>query len=478
LTPAGPRPADNLVMGSRISFSFLSLLVCLAVVGCSDGRGTSRDAAGGGGSGGSGGGAGSGAIAGSGGTAGGAGGGASAADGGAPTGLQPVRIRGGDPNGVYWDLQIAGDGLASLEGRLVTVRIGTYPTERFASGQTRIVDGRFAIDFPQGLRASYYTQKTIVFDVDGDGRCGPGDAVWNDASADPSGPGFVKRTFGPVDTGGAGLVGEPVGAQQPVRLSPPTAVDCQRIDACAPYAARAAEKHAYLDAVVRGEGFDAYEGRSVQLVARTVGSAARLGAARAQIIGGGFTMLLPAGIQRQAAPELLWFVDADRDGKCTAGSGDLLGYTTPGAFDPAADEVAAVSISAATAAVPGNVDVCAANQSLPTLVVTGTGFTVDPLVPIFVVTRLPSGAPIGIFATHIAGGALPAVTFERRPGQEVLWYADAQNEGTCMSTSAVQGSVSTAGSDPTANVSLAITDNGVATTSGGDDVCAVMYGCL
>ncbi|HXU01359.1 MAG TPA: hypothetical protein VN903_10220, partial [Polyangia bacterium] len=95
-------------MGSRISFSFLSLLVCLAVVGCSDGRGTSRDAAGGGGSGGSGGGAGSGAIAGSGGTAGGAGGGASAADGGAPTGLQPVRIRGGDPNGVYWDLQIAG----------------------------------------------------------------------------------------------------------------------------------------------------------------------------------------------------------------------------------------------------------------------------------------------------------------------------------------------------------------------------------
>ena len=53
---------------------------------------------------------------------------------------------------------------------------------------------------------------------------------------------------------------------------------------------------------------------------------------------------MPSSIQRQAAPELLWFVDADGDDKCGA-SGDLHGYTTPGAFDPAANDPATIAIA-------------------------------------------------------------------------------------------------------------------------------------
>ena len=398
-----------------------------------------------------------------------------------PPDLQPILIRGGDPNGLYWDMRMAGEGLSPFEGRMVTVRVGLWPDGRWASGQARIVDGAFTLDFPQGHQATYYTQKTVLFDVDGDGRCGPGDAVWNDFSATPSGPGYVERIFGPSETGGITVVGGLTGPPgRAVPLDAASAEDCRRIDACASSAARANEKRAFIDGIVRGAGFDAFEGRFVRLAARTLVGATRLGAARAQIIGGRFTMRLPAGIQRQAAPELLWFVDADGNDKCSATSGDLLGYATPGAFDPPANDPATVSIAASSlAVVPGNVDVCAAIEPLPTMTVTSTGFEVDERVPIFVLTRMPSGAPIGAFGTHASAGALPALTFERRPGQEVLWFADGTGTGICVTADGAHtGAASTAASAPTGNLTLPITDSHAVTTPGGDDVCAVVNGCI
>lgn len=469
-------------MGSSFRFLLFFLLFagCVIGVSCSDARGTSSDAGGGSGgnvgSAGTGGGGG-GVIVEDGGA--GAGGMAGAWMGGPPLDPQPVRIRGGNPDNLYWNMLISGEGLSSLEGRLVMVRVGYWSDDRFASGQARIVDGRFALDFPQAHYATAYTQKTVVFDVDGDGRCGPGDAVWDDSSATPSAPGFVERTFGFDQTRGIVVIRGLTGSGS-APLDPATAADCKRVDVCNAFPARAGEKPAFIDAVVRGEGFDAYEGRTVRLAARTVGGATRLGTARARIIGGRLTMRLPAGFPRQTAPELLWFVDADGDGKCGAGGGDVFGYTAPGPFDPPANEPAAVSIAAsALPAVPGNVDVCAAFEPLPTMTVTGTGFAVDERRPIFVISRMLSGATVGVWATHASGGALPAMTFERRPGQEVMWFAESTGDGICTTADGAHtGAVSTAASDPAGNLTLPITGTQAITTPGGADVCAVMNGCL
>jgi len=465
----------------------LIVLVGIVSVGCSEPRKGSPDGGGsggggssGGGSGGSAGGAGTGADDGGAGAGGEAGSAVDASTDGPPPGLQPILIRGGDPNGLFLHMRMAGEGLTEFEGRLVTVRTGFWPDGRWSSGQARIIDGRFSLEFPQGHEASLYTQKTVLFDVDGDGRCSPGDAVWNDFSATPTTPELMERDFGPGATGGIAATGGftgPAGGGRP--LDAPTADDCRRIEMCAPYAARAFEKRAFIDQIVRGEGFDAFEGRYVRLAARTAGGATKLGSARAKVFGGRFTMLLPAGIPRQVAPELLWFVDADGDNKCSATSGDLLGYTTPDAFDPPANEPATVSIGPAAATVPGNVDVCAAFEAPPTMTVTGAGFAVDERHPFFVITRMPSGARLGAFGTHVSGGALPAgLTFERRPGQEVVWYDDASGIGECVAANAHTGVASTAGADPAGNLTLPITDTRAATTPGGDDVCAVINGCL
>jgi hypothetical protein len=82
----------------------------------------------------------------------------------------PIRIRGGDSNEFYFDLEIGGQGLTALEGRVVTVRIGDPPLARLASGQVRVVGGSFALSLPQVLEGGLYKTKIIHFDLDGDGR--------------------------------------------------------------------------------------------------------------------------------------------------------------------------------------------------------------------------------------------------------------------------------------------------------------------
>src|SRR5207253_9212322 len=60
-------------------------------------------------------------------------------------GFEPIRIIRGDPTRQFVDLSIVGMGLASVEGRLVTVRIGIpdRAPERLASGQARVTEGGF-----------------------------------------------------------------------------------------------------------------------------------------------------------------------------------------------------------------------------------------------------------------------------------------------------------------------------------------------
>ncbi len=128
------------------------IVVSLLIASCSEGAGGMADAGGMGGSGGA-----------------------------------PVRIIRGDPNEQGWfSLVIEGRGLANDEGKLATVRIGSegYPLERLGSGQVRIEDGAFRIEFPQGCEASLYKRKVLYIDMDGDGFCTPGvDRVYRDSRA-------------------------------------------------------------------------------------------------------------------------------------------------------------------------------------------------------------------------------------------------------------------------------------------------------
>ena len=70
------------------------------------------------------------------------------------------------------------------------------------------------------------------------------------------------------------------------------------------------------------------------------------------------------------------------------------------------------------------------------------------------------------------------MTFERRPGQEVIWFAGSTGDGICTTADGARrarldGRVRSGGRPhPADHGTQAIT------TPGGADVCAVMNGCL
>jgi hypothetical protein len=106
---------------------------------------------------------------------------------GAGPGTTVARIIRGDPAQTMWfNFAIEGHGLAGDEGRLVTARIGVpeQPPQRLGSGEVKIQDGAFRIEFPQGCEFSLYKNKLLFIDVDADGICTPGvDRVYNDYRA-------------------------------------------------------------------------------------------------------------------------------------------------------------------------------------------------------------------------------------------------------------------------------------------------------
>jgi hypothetical protein len=126
-------------------------------------------------------------------------------------GMATVRIVRGDPNETTWfTFAIEGRGLASDEGRVVTARIGMpdRPPERLGTGQVRVENGAFRIEFPRGCEGFLYKQKVLFIDVDADGVCTPGvDRVYSDfrflesdltvtlADSVPTPPGNVALRF-------------------------------------------------------------------------------------------------------------------------------------------------------------------------------------------------------------------------------------------------------------------------------------------
>jgi len=106
---------------------------------------------------------------------------------GAGPGTTAVRIIRGDPAQTSWfTFAVEGHGLTGDEGRLVTARIGVpeQPPQRLGSGQVRIQDGAFRIEFPQGCEFSLYKRKLLFIDVDADGICTAGvDRVYSDYRA-------------------------------------------------------------------------------------------------------------------------------------------------------------------------------------------------------------------------------------------------------------------------------------------------------
>jgi len=94
--------------------------------------------------------------------------------------LDPVRTCGEPPSSTqgYCDLTLQGEGLDAYDGMLVNLRVGSR-TYRHASAQARVVGGRFSLDWPQILDThNVYQDLFVVFDVDGDGRCSPGDQYY------------------------------------------------------------------------------------------------------------------------------------------------------------------------------------------------------------------------------------------------------------------------------------------------------------
>jgi hypothetical protein len=88
-----------------------------------------------------------------------------------------------------------------------------------------------------------------------------------------------------------------------------------------------------LDMNVTGTGFDAGEGRTVHLLARTVDNGAIFASGGAVVASGGFVLHFPRGFERFTYEEIMFFVDVDGDGRCTPGTDDP-GYTVTAAFNP------------------------------------------------------------------------------------------------------------------------------------------------
>jgi hypothetical protein len=119
---------------------------------------------------------------------------------GAEGGLEPIRTAHCDSDqGMYYALEIEGQGFTDLDGRVVTVRIGRPNTpfyECLGSAQVRVESGAFSLHLPPVLEDGLYKQKLVHIDVDGDGTCSPADVMFENASSAFSSP-FVWR-LGPT----------------------------------------------------------------------------------------------------------------------------------------------------------------------------------------------------------------------------------------------------------------------------------------
>jgi hypothetical protein len=211
----------------------------------------------------------------------------------------------------YVDLNITASGFSEHEGQTVflVTRSNTYGV--LGSGSAVVSRGAFAFHFPKGYRRAADQQIIWLLDADGDGVC-------DDAAGDHTGFFLVSAT----DPPGAGPVAVAI-SDNHVRMTPSGANLC---NPGFPFGDM-------LDMNVTGTGFDADEGRTVHLLARTVDNGAIFASGDAVVASGGFVLHFPRGFERFTYEEIIFFVDVDGDGRCTPGTDDP-GYAVTAAFNP------------------------------------------------------------------------------------------------------------------------------------------------
>lgn len=213
-------------------------------------------------------------------------------------------------NPPYVDLDITASGFTEHEGRTVFVVTRTGSRGVLGTASATVIGGAFAIHFPKGYQRSEDQDILWLLDADGDGVC-------NDASGDQTGYVVVNAV-------------DPVGAEAvAVAISDNHVRTAHGADLCNP----AMPFGDMFDMNITGIGFDAHEGQTVHLLTRTVNNGAIFGSGAALVAGGGFAFHLRKGFQRFSYQEVLFFVDVDGDGTCTAGT-DHPGYTVTPAFNP------------------------------------------------------------------------------------------------------------------------------------------------
>jgi hypothetical protein len=248
-----------------------------------------------------------------GGTGGAAGGGSGgSADAGDPTAGACEGIDAGSAASLlYVDLNVSASDFSEHEGQTVflVTRSNTYGV--LGSGSAVVSGGAFAFHFPKGYRRAADQQITWLLDADGDGVC-------NDAAGDQTGFFLVSATDAPGT--------EPVTvaiSDNHVQMTPSGSSLC---NAAFPFGDM-------LDMNVTGTGFDAHEGRTVHLLARTFDNGAIFASGQVVVASGGFVLHFPRGFERFTYEEIFFFTDVDGDGRCAVGT-DHPGYIVTAAFNP------------------------------------------------------------------------------------------------------------------------------------------------
>jgi hypothetical protein len=242
----------------------------------------------------------------------------------------------------------------------------------------------------------------------------------------------------------------------------------------------------YVDLNITASGFSEHDGQTVFLVTRS-NTYGVLGAGSATVSGGAFAFHFPKGYRRAADQQIIWLLDADGDGVCNDAAGDQTGLSLVSATDPPGPEPVAVAISDNHVQMtPSGANLC--NPAFPfgdmlDMNVTGVGFDADEGRTVHLLARTVDNGAIfasgqavvasGGFVLHFPRG------FERFTYEEIVFFADVDGDGRCAPATDHPGYTVTAAFNPTQNVpvDVPVTDNHVAQSARGADVCAVMNGC-
>jgi hypothetical protein len=244
-----------------------------------------------------------------------------------------------------------------------------------------------------------------------------------------------------------------------------------------------AQLHRFLNLDVSSQGFPGeHSGEWVYVVTRNATSGV-LGAGRGLLSGPGFTLHFEGGYERNTSQMIEWFADADGSGDCIFSSGDHVGYMMIGPFDPAGnDAVSATIVHNDVGGIPGEGNSCNGGGVfgyMADMSLSAAGFAAYNGATVYLLTRATqNGAVFARGETTIAGGGFGFYFprgYAQQTTQEVFWFVDADGDGVCTSSDRPGYAVTPASAMDT--LYFDITDNHVATSVTGADVCVVLNGC-